>query len=191
MTTSASSILRKNINAPNNGENRRRHVENFILVWLSLDTNSVNIISRLREIINCVQMFDNVDDCVNYLMDIHQEKIFCIISEELGEEVVLSFNQFPQVTYIYILRSKNHQSQQSTEQYHKLRGRYETLSQICQQMKYDTQQCSNDLIAMSIIAPVTTGEQENNSQEAAFMYSQLLNEILIQMETTESEVNTS
>ncbi|CAF4079452.1 unnamed protein product, partial [Rotaria sp. Silwood1] len=132
-------------------------------------------------------MFDNANDCVNYLTDVHQEKIFCIISEELCEELVSLFNQFPQIKYIYILHSNNYQSQQLAEQCQKIRGRYETITQICEQMKHDSRQCSNSLIGMSIMAPMVIGEQENNIQDAAFMYSQLLNEILIQIETTEPE----
>ena len=43
---------------------------------------------------------------------------------------------------------------------------------------------------MSFIASYSTTDPNNNKQEALFMYSRLLREIFINMETTEEEVST-
>ncbi|CAF3433275.1 unnamed protein product [Rotaria socialis] len=189
MTETELSTSIKKTTAFHNNENGRRYLENFIVVWLDSDTISLKTVSQLREIVNSVQTFDNADECVNYLTGVRQEKVFFIISEELGEELVPLFNQLPQVKYIYVLRSKNELSDQRTQQYYKVCGLYETISLICAQMKHDACLCSNDLIAMSVIAPSFTTEQENNKQEATFMYSQLLNEVLLEIETTELELD--
>ena len=167
---------------------QRQHMENFIIFVIAPDGISLESISHLREIVNSVQTFDNVDECIKTLADVGEEKVFLIVSEELGEEITPLLHRLPQIKYIYVFCPKNQECQKWAKQYHKVHGTYETISCVCEQMKQDKSRYSNSLISMSVLAPTITKEEDNNKQEAAFMYSQLLNEILLEIETTELEV---
>jgi tetratricopeptide (TPR) repeat protein len=175
--------------ALNDGQNRRRNNENLIIFWLDTDVINLKSVTQLRQIINSVYTFDDADECINYLTDIDKERIFFILSENLCKKIVPLIDYLSQIKYIYILGLKYQQDEQWTKQYHKIRGLHEDISSVCNQMKQDARQCLNSLISMSVIASIAESEQNNNQQEASFMYSRLLNEIFIDMETTEQEVN--
>jgi hypothetical protein len=168
---------------------RRRNNENLIIFWLNADVISLELTTQLRQIINSVYTFADADECINCLTEIHEEKIFFILSENFCEEVVPLISHLSQIKYIYALCSKKRQHEQWTNQYHKVRGIYEDIPSIRDQMRHDARQCLNSLISMSVIAPTATSGQNNNEQEASFMYSRLLNEIFIDMETIGLEVN--
>ncbi len=172
-----------------NNQNRRRNNENLIIFWLDTDIISLKSIAHLRQIINSVYTFDNTDECINCLTDIHDEKIFFIISGNLCEEILPMIYHLPQIKQIYVLHSDKQQHEQFTKQYRKVRGIYEDIPSLCDQMRHDTRQCLDSLISMSVIAPTATAGQDKNEQEASFMYSRLLNDIFINMETIEPEVN--
>jgi hypothetical protein len=66
-----------------------RLVQNFHLVWLdgSIDeTNDDyrNSIMKLRQVINTVNTFVDVDECIDFINGIKQERAFVISSGALG-----------------------------------------------------------------------------------------------------------
>jgi hypothetical protein len=66
-----------------------RMVQNFHLVWLdgSIDeTNDDyrNSIMKLRQVINTVNTFVDVDECIDFINGIKQERAFVISSGALG-----------------------------------------------------------------------------------------------------------
>lgn len=89
-------------------EGNRRVVQNFRLIWLdnnineNNNENSIDTIAKLREVINTVQKFTNVNECIDYMTDIEDEKIFLICSEELGQTTVPLIHDISQINYIYI-----------------------------------------------------------------------------------------
>ena len=58
---------------------------------------------------------------------------------------------------------------------------------ICDSINNDVLRWANSLTPISILS--SNANDERNKQEASFMYSRLLNEIFIDMETMEEEVN--
>ncbi len=64
-------------------------VQNFHLVWLDGDIDEVNddgyrdSITKLRQVVNTVNTFDDVDECIDFITDIN-EKTFMVISQELS-----------------------------------------------------------------------------------------------------------
>jgi hypothetical protein len=53
------------------------------------DDDSINSIIKLREIVKTVKKFTDVDECIEFIMTIEDEKIFMICSEEHGQTTVL------------------------------------------------------------------------------------------------------
>lgn len=60
--------------------------QNVILIWLDnkIDENNEecqDIITQLRYVVNFVKIFNDVDQCIDFLINIYNEKIFIIISD--------------------------------------------------------------------------------------------------------------
>jgi hypothetical protein len=63
-----------------------RMMQNFLLVWLdgSIDEdnndNCRNSITQLRQVVDTVDTFTAVDECIDFITDIKYEKVFMIVS---------------------------------------------------------------------------------------------------------------
>ena len=63
-----------------------RMVQNFHLVWLDGSIDEVNnddcrnSITKLRQVVNTVNTFTDVDECIDFITDIEEEKAFMIFS---------------------------------------------------------------------------------------------------------------
>jgi hypothetical protein len=85
-----------------------RTIQNFRLVWLDKtideisNEDSINTITKLRQVVNTVNTFTNVDKCIDFLSDIKEEKVFMISSGALGQTTVPIVHDNPQVSMIYI-----------------------------------------------------------------------------------------
>ena len=72
-----------------------RLIENFIFIWFNsnldnIDDNSLPNIDQIWHLINGIYLFGEVDECVNFLTDIIDEKIFIIIVDVISQYVVSS-----------------------------------------------------------------------------------------------------
>ncbi len=88
-------------------ESNARMVQNFHLVWLdgSIDeTNDDcrNSITKLRQVVNAVSTFVDVDECIDFINGIQEERAFVIFSGALGKIAVPMVHDKPQVNTIYI-----------------------------------------------------------------------------------------
>ena len=193
LSTSSQEVLATttSVLASSDNQRRERTNDNFIVFWITTDPPGLQSIKELRQIINSIHIYDNEDECINRLTDIHEEKIFLIVPESLSHAVIPVVHQRSQIKYIYVLNlEKQEEKEKWSEQYRKIRGIYQDISSFFAQIRQDARQYSNSLFSMSFIASYSTTDPNNNKQEALFMYSRLLREICINMETTEEEVST-
>ena len=84
-----------------------RMVQNFHLVWLdeNMDENNDdfrNSIMKLREVVNTVNTFIDVDECIHFINSVQQERAFLISSGALGQTTVPVVHDQPRVNTIYI-----------------------------------------------------------------------------------------
>jgi hypothetical protein len=85
----------------------RRIVENSLLIGLDSTIDECNddcrnIITELRCIVNSTNVFNDVDQCVEFLSQINDEKAFMIVSGALGQQIVPIIHDLPQLNAIYI-----------------------------------------------------------------------------------------
>src|SRR6202044_1331066 len=79
---------------PNTRPSRRRMVQNFLLIWLDGSIDEVNndhcrnSIIKLRQVVNDVNTFTDIDECVDFITNITQEKVFLIISGTFSQIIV-------------------------------------------------------------------------------------------------------
>ena len=88
-----------------------RMIQDFHLVWLDgtideRNNNDHNSITILRQVINTVNTFIDVDECLDFVTA-NEEKCFMIISEEFSQTIMPIVQDIPQVSCVYIFRKKN------------------------------------------------------------------------------------
>ncbi len=69
-----------------------RKVQNFHLVWLDGkidETNDdfCNSITKLRQVVNTINTFVDVDECIDFITDI-AENVFVVISGEFSQPII-------------------------------------------------------------------------------------------------------
>ena len=85
------------------GEN----LEIFSLIWLDLPTNNIHenldIQQQLRAIINYLKLFEDIDDCEQYIQSLSKDdRIVILIHEKLATEILSRIHELRQIISIYI-----------------------------------------------------------------------------------------
>ena len=100
-----------------------RMVQNFLLLWLDENIGEMdnddccNTITKLRQIVNSVNTFTNVDECISFINRIKEEKVLMISSGALGQTTVPVIHDKPQVNTIYIFCGNKARHQKWAQQW--------------------------------------------------------------------------
>ena len=169
-------------------------VQNVLLVWLDdkADHNKPdcqNTIAQLRRSMNNVNKFTNVDECVQFLIDMQNEKVCMIISGKLGEQTVPCIHDLLQVDTMFIFCSNKKYHEQWAKNWPKIKGIFTEITHICEALEKTAKQCEQDAIPISIMA--TTGDVSSkklDQLEPSFMYTQIMKEILLTIKFEEQHI---
>jgi tetratricopeptide (TPR) repeat protein len=166
-----------------------RIVQNFHLVWLdgSIDeTNNDchNSITKLRQVVNTVNIFVDVDECIDFITDI-KEKVFMVISGEFSPSIISVIQAISQVSCVYIFSENN----VLYEKWPKVSGAYTDITPICKALKQAAQDCEHNSISISFVKKTygTTGPN-HDTLDSSFMYTQILKEILLTIDFNERHI---
>src|SRR6202044_1093762 len=100
-STTATTSKEPSSTTPHQPRNARM-VQNFHLVWLDGSIDEVNnadvrnSITKLRQVVNTVNTFIDVDECIDFINDIKEETAFMISSGALGQTTVPMVHDKPQ-----------------------------------------------------------------------------------------------
>ncbi|CAF1168269.1 unnamed protein product [Rotaria sordida] len=176
----------------NNPSNNRQHrvVENFIVIWSDpkidqLDSDYQNSISHLRQIVNSIEIFTNADHCLDFLGKVKDEKVVLIVSGSFGQQIIPHIQELNQLESIYIFCSHKSKYEQWSKNYEKIKGVFTGIISICNVLKQDIRQSEANLISVTILP--SSSKMKSNEIDPTFMYSQLLKEILIDIEKEDTE----
>ncbi|CAF1009612.1 unnamed protein product [Didymodactylos carnosus] len=83
------------------------NLENFVVIWLDQNnTIEDDVKDKLQYLVNLVKIFENIDECSNYISNVQTEKVFLIISSiSLAEHIVPKIQHYSQLELIYVLSS--------------------------------------------------------------------------------------
>jgi tetratricopeptide (TPR) repeat protein len=168
---------------------RRRNarlLQNFILVWLDSSIDEVNdknyrdIITKLQQVVNAVETFADADECIDFITDLKEEKIFLILSETMVQTIVSVVDEIPEVSSIYIFSEGRTQHKEWVEQQRKIRGVFTDISSMCEELKKTIQDCDHNSVSISF-AKNSDGalNRSLDTLDSSFMYTQILKEILL------------
>lgn len=166
----------------NQASRSHNNLDNCCIIWLDVTINLENdstqaSLSDLRDTANSVLIFDELDECVDYITDVKDEKIFLILSGLLAIDILPLIYQAQQLQVIYILSSETNKYKQWAKEYLEECGVYSDIRSICRQLKQNMIQLSNELMPIKLM----TSNLDDNELPASFMYSQILRDILLQM----------
>ncbi|CAM4835623.1 unnamed protein product [Rotaria magnacalcarata] len=159
-------------------------MENIVVVWLdattdNIDDDTLNSKVQLQQVARTIRTFIDSEKCIKWIEEIKNEKIFLIVSGQLGEAIMGEIESYSQIalTYIYCQQKSNYEH--LGDEYKKVKGIYTDLSTICQRLKVDAKQWENDLNTFQTV-PLNF-MQELSPEQLLFIKNQLFKEYLLEI----------
>jgi hypothetical protein len=173
-----------------------RMVQNFHLVWLDgsigedINDDYRNSITKLRQVVNTVNTFIDGDECINFINSIKDEKTFMISSGALGQITVPVVHDKPQVNTIYIFSGNKARHEKWMKQWPKVKGVYTDITPICKALNEAAQECDHNYVSISFVKTTDGASNQNlDTLDPSFMYTQILKEILLTIEFGQKHTN--
>lgn len=166
-------------------------VQNFLLVWLdpSLDETKDHIhdaLNQFRFIVNTVNIFTDSDQCIDFITEIKDTKIFMILSQSLSEYIIPIIHSMSQLYSIFILCNDKSCPENWTQCCSKVKGVFDQIHAIYNLFRRLSTKCEHDMTPMSFI-PANDNDSSSafikdiNQLDPSFMYTQLFKEILLEI----------
>jgi len=100
--------------------------EIFNLIWLDLSSNNIHknldIQQQLRLIINYLKLFEEIDDCEQYIHSLSKdERIVILIHEKFALEILPQIHELRQIIAIYIYSPDTQEDYPWIQQYKKVK----------------------------------------------------------------------
>jgi hypothetical protein len=97
-------------------------LEIFSLIWLDLSKNNIHenldIQLQLRTIINYLKLFEDIDDCEQYIRSSSKDdRIIIFVNEKLALDITSRIHDLRQITSIYIYSADTEDDNQWINQY--------------------------------------------------------------------------
>ncbi|CAF0967697.1 unnamed protein product [Rotaria sordida] len=158
--------------------------ESFACLWLDHNINStkdtLETQKELRQVINHLRIFNNSDECEQYIRQITKEKVVLIISGSLGREFIPRLHDLPQFSACYIFCQDQKANEQWANKYHKVNGVFVERAKLVAKISKD--QISRSKVEDGAsISVITSGSQSLQARNAIFMWFQLFIEVLLRM----------
>lgn len=166
-------------------------VQNFVLLWLdlnvsvALDDEHRDIVNQVRTIVYDINIFSDANKCLDYLYEIKHEKVFMIVSGALGQHIVPHIHNMSKLDSIYIFCGLPVRHEKWVQEWPKVKGVFTQIGPICDSLKEITRKCKQDFISLSFVNPTNVSAQNFDQLDQSFMYSQILKEILLDIEYDE------
>ncbi|CAF2151864.1 unnamed protein product [Rotaria magnacalcarata] len=173
---------------------RCSRIENYVVIWAdrNIDLNKLdcqNTIANLRGIVNQVNPYTKLEECIEWLNENKEETAFIITSGALGQQLVSEIYSMPTLDAVYIFCGNKQRHKAWAKKWMKIKGIHTAIKPICKALQLDVMQCDQDNISISIMGMNEDVSMQNlNQLESKFIYSQLLKETLLEMKHDQQAV---
>ena len=176
--------------ASSNSNERRpltqRIIQNFHLVWLDGNINENdddcrNSIKELKQVVNTMNTFVDVDECIDFISGIPEETAFMVTSGAIGQTIVPVIDNMTQISGFYIFGGNKTYHEQWAKEWPKVKGVFTDIKSICEALKQAAQDCDQNAVSISF-APTrdaTNNIIDKNTLDCSFMYTKILKNILL------------
>lgn len=166
------------------------------LVWLDerMDKNNeqdhCNALESLRQIVNTINLFTDMDQCIDFITDLNNEQIFVIVSKSFSQIIVPVVQNIPSVNCVYILDENKDSSKQWIQHGSKVKTIFPDIKSICETLKQAIYRYDKNSMSISFLKSTDEVEKKNlNQLDPSFMYTQILKEILLKIDFQQVHVN--
>ena len=143
-------------------------IENYILIWLDENLNESTIL--FQPFINTIKFFSNPDQCRQFIEEIIDEKLFLIVSGNLGQKIVPQWEAQSQILAIYVYCQRKEYHQHWAKDFHKVKGVYTDLHSICAAFRRDIRQANANLLPIHLYS----ANHPNQSFLCSLLFQNLL-----------------
>ncbi|CAF4495892.1 unnamed protein product, partial [Rotaria sp. Silwood2] len=161
-------------------------VQNFLLVWLdsSIDPENnndcKNTISKLKEVVSSVNTFTDADECIDFINDLKQDRVFMIVSGTLGQTTIPIIHEMLQLSTVFIFCANPVRHEEWAKKWPKIKGIFTDIALICKALQQAAQECDQNMILISFITTSSESSKQSLDQlDSSFMYTQIMKEILL------------
>ncbi|CAF2562620.1 unnamed protein product [Rotaria sp. Silwood2] len=117
------------------------NLEDFTVIWVDFLINKsdecLETLKHFRTVINYIKTFDNINECVDYIIECSTEKLFLITSGLFSLDIVPKIHSLSQIEYIYIFCFNENKYQQLTINYNKIHGIFIDRNNLINKLKED------------------------------------------------------
>ncbi|UJR32636.1 hypothetical protein I4U23_020096 [Adineta vaga] len=144
--------------------------QNYVIVWLDNiftevnNSDCFNIVTKLREIVNSVQIFIDVDACIDFISNTEDEKIFLISSGLFGQTVVPIVHSMQQLQSVYIFSGQTTVHEQWINEWKKIKGVFTNIDSICEAVQQSADICDQNYLTISFIKTADDVRNKNFEQ---------------------------
>ncbi|CAF3678604.1 unnamed protein product [Rotaria socialis] len=160
------------------------NLESFTCLWLDRSVNStednIQTQKELREVINYLRTFDDLNQCEQYIRQITKEKVVLIVSGSLSREIVPRIHDLQQLSACYVFCLDLAPNEYWDKKYSKVNGVFANRSKLVGQISND-QQSRSKVEDGASISVITSGSASLQARNAVFMWFQLFIEVLLRM----------
>ncbi|CAF0817847.1 unnamed protein product [Rotaria sordida] len=184
MATSRDQSTEISNSAKSDDQPMNSNLESFACLWLDQNINStqdnLQTHKELRQVINHLRIFDNIDECEQYIRQITNEKLVLIVSGSLGQQLIPQLHDLPQFSACYIFCQDQKANEQWANKYHKVNGVFVERAKLIDKISKD-QIGRSKIEDGASISVITSGSQSLQARNAIFMWFQLFIEVLLRM----------
>lgn len=168
-------------------------MQNFRLVWLDSEineenNNSCNSVVQLRQLVNTINRFTDTDECIDFLSDVLSEKVLMIVSNNLIQSIIPLIHDISQLSDIFIISDDQHRDEQLVKNSPKVKGIFSNVNDIHDSLQQAIRSCDLNSIPISFVSVDDPFNTNMDQLDQSFMYTQLLKEILFQIDYSEQSV---
>ncbi|CAF0841700.1 unnamed protein product [Adineta steineri] len=177
--------LTTDVSAVSKGAEGRRRInfqrmQNVLLIWLdnNIDESNddcQNTITQLRQAVNDINTFTDVDQCFEFIETVVDKKACMIISGSLGQHFVPFVHNMFQIDSMFIFCGNKKHHEQWTKDWPKIKGIFTDVTPICEALKEAAHQCEQNAIPISFLG----SNKKLDQLDPSFMYTQIIKEILL------------
>ncbi|CAF2118532.1 unnamed protein product [Rotaria magnacalcarata] len=165
---------------------QKPNFEGITLIWYDPRINTTEdtklTAKDLREINDCVLLYSNQVDCVNYMRSVENEKIFLITSGKVAASIIHEIEGLKQVDSIFIFCLKVKKYQDLLHKHEFIVGTYCECSALIDAIKQSVELLHRQLTAFSFYNEHKEKATRDISKESAeFLWFQLFKDVILQM----------
>ncbi|CAF3752481.1 unnamed protein product [Rotaria socialis] len=174
-----------------------RVMQNFIIVRLDANANENSksfrkFLTQLRKSYTTLKEFSNVDECIEYIKSVKDEKIFLITSGSLGEKMVPTIHDLAQLRSIFIYCKNTAHHKEWAQQWPKITGVHSAIDSISKHLPKFIRESDQDAISMSfipksIMSAASSKQQNLIKLETTYQYSALLKQIVLETDENDTK----